>query len=731
MQMPVRDMPDVSTSVRHDLSPRAEADTEWWYLQGRIQIAGQGARNLMVMLLRRRGQHPPHADGWNLLVSVIDPVSGAKSVISHACGALVRNMDAELVDTLIKGGMPEALAQAYRDELSAYGPPDPVRVSSDPLSVGGQRLDIGWGRFALRQEAGGAVTLTVPVPDSDGLLTLWLSPERPWQQDENVGAQTDFGAMRYALCTRMAATGDIDGAIVTGTAWLDHQWGGDNWFQPGARDGQVLGWEWLGVTLDDGRDLLIITARDMISGDIIDRSAALLTPDAPRRMLDRLDTRATDHWISPDTHARYPIGWQVDLPDIAATLTFTPDTPDCEVPFYGILGAVWEGGGRITGQIDGQQVHGRGHLELFGHASPACFEATKARWIDRIDAHIAQLLPRTPTDDWLTDTAGPTHHRYDTAAFGPMLSDPCWALMSRGGKHWRAILAILLLRALGTDVPRYEALITTLPEMLHAGSLMIDDIQDHSALRRGGPAIHHLYGPEITINAANTLYFLPLRQISRHPHLDLAQRETIQRIALDLFVAAHFGQAQDLYSQNWRINDVLAAPAQHAQMVLQTYALKTAAPVRALAEMICTIGRSTPALTSAAQDFAQAAGTAYQVMDDVNSFSATRDWGKDTGEDIREGRLTYVILRALDMAPKPQRARLATLISGDMTDADQQEACALVTASGALHACRAEARAMIDTPWRALSKHLPPSPSKTMLRLMFERLFIPADAHRS
>lgn len=50
-------------------------------------------------------------------------------------------------------------------------------------------------------------------------------------------------------------------------------------------------------------------------------------------------------------------------------------------------------------------------------------------------------------------------------------------------------------------------------DLLHNGSLVIDDIQDHSQLRRGKPAAHILYGVPLSINAANYAYFDALKVV--------------------------------------------------------------------------------------------------------------------------------------------------------------------------------------------------------------------------
>ncbi|CAF4433981.1 unnamed protein product, partial [Adineta steineri] len=65
--------------------------------------------------------------------------------------------------------------------------------------------------------------------------------------------------------------------------------------------------------------------------------------------------------------------------------------------------------------------------------------------------------------------------------------------------------------------------IEELVEMLHNASLLIDDIQDNSKLRRGVPVAHNIYGVPLTINAANYIYFLAMQKATVLQHPDVTQ----------------------------------------------------------------------------------------------------------------------------------------------------------------------------------------------------------------
>ena len=532
--------------------------------------------------------------------------------------------------------------------------------------------------------------------------------------------------MEYASCPKVELAGDIAGEQVTGRVWFDHQWGGHGWFEPDAENGHMLGWAWLAVNFDDGNDLLVSLAIDMTTREVCKAGAVWFEKGAEPRLIETVGGDELRHWRSDRTHAAYPVSWRFVIPELDADFTFAPAQDNCEIPMYGIPTAVWEGAGAISGSIGGCPAAGGAHLELYGYAFPTDFDRFRDGWIDRIDARIEGFLPRRLDEAWLRAAAGAPRGRYDADALTELVSAPAWALLDRGGKHWRSVFSVLMLGALGSPIEPYEEMITVIPELLHAGSLMIDDIEDQSALRRGGPAIHKIFGEAATINAGNALYFLPLMTVARHPLLDLAQREAIYRISYELFVRAHIGQAQDLCSSRWvGGGDVIDRVDHYLDLVRQTYALKTAAPIRALANVLCVIAGKDDATTAVCMRFAETAGIAYQIVDDTNNFTGGEKWGKETGEDIRERRLTYVVLRALKALPAAERDRLWAILCMDaaaFTPDLQVEACRLVERSGVLERCREEARAMIHEGWTELSGVLAPSHSKLLLRLLVEQI---------
>lgn len=132
--------------------------------------------------------------------------------------------------------------------------------------------------------------------------------------------------------------------------------------------------------------------------------------------------------------------------------------------------------------------------------------------------------------------------------------EPLRDMYDRGGKAWRSQALLVCIDAVGGNSQEHSYLLPV-PEFLHAGSLIIDDIQDKSESRRGKPCTHHVYGEALAINAGNFSYFVgPVfyRQLPDDKRLKV----------LDLFfstmMSAHVGQGADIAGLSSIMPEVVA-----------------------------------------------------------------------------------------------------------------------------------------------------------------------------
>ena len=708
-----------------DLSSRAEAVLEWWFVQGYLEAAGFGRRDFMLSLFRQ-ARRSDGRNGYMALLSTLEPGSGRHALVSQTSPELVEHFVEEAPPELEELGIDRPVIDAFIGEIESSGPPAPIRVEPAQTVLRTAPFEAVWGDISLAQ-VGDSFEIGFNLPEDGRRCLLKAQSRAAWFTEVSVGGEHGVGTMAYESCPRLSLVGSLDGIALAGEAWIDHQWGDYGWLRSPHEDQRLLGWDWFGINLEDGTDLIVMVHRDMRTGQALAGSAIVFAGGKPPRTVRDVSIAATRRWLSPATMIAYPVAWTIEIPAIAARLHFEPSADDQEIPVFGFLDAIWEGAGRVAGEIAGQRVEGRARLELHGYGYLHDFKVFQDRWIDNINRRIREFLPETLSQDDLESYLGRPRWGYDRDAHTQMLSVPIWDLLSRGGKHWRPIFGILMLQALGVDPEPYARMVSVIPELVHNASVTIDDIEDASETRRGEETLHLRYGLPTAVNMANTLYFLPLLSLSNHSHLTVGQREAIYRTIIEMFVQAHFGQAQDLY---WSKLDQAARAAlwedeRIGDLILQAHAFKTAAAVRATAEIACIVADADPETTRACTRFGESWGVAFQIVDDVNNFTKAPEWGKTRGEDIAAGKFTFAIHKAVERLNGADKRRLMEILACEAlrrTEAGLSEAIRLVEGSGALEACRRFAKDLMDKDWPALSGALPASRHKMMLRILLTKL---------
>jgi predicted secreted hydrolase len=147
---------------------------------------------------------------------------------------------------------------------------------------------------------------------------------------------------------------------VSGLAWMDREW------STSALGPDLVGWDWLALQLDDGRDLMVYRLRRRDGTADARSSGTLIAVDGATRPLAAGDVilDALDHWTSPRSRVRYPSRWRLAIPGAALSLEITPRLADQEL----IVGTrYWEGAVRVQGTAAGRAIAGRGYVELVGY----------------------------------------------------------------------------------------------------------------------------------------------------------------------------------------------------------------------------------------------------------------------------------------------------------------------------------------------------------------------------
>jgi len=210
---------------------------------------------------------------------------------------------------------------------------------------------------------------------TDGVgLSLSMTPSKPPALHNDIGwlAGPTTGWTYYYSRPRMAAEGtlELDGQrfTVSGDVWMDHQWG--EFFVLG----HPAGWQWFGIQLDDGTELMVTQTRnvdgdiDALYGSFIDADGSL-TSIGPNS--GELELTTDGSWTSPHTGAEYPSGWVIKLPEEELQIEIYPVVDDQEIISTRPDSAIyWEGKVSINGTRAGNPVTGDGFVELTGYVLP-------------------------------------------------------------------------------------------------------------------------------------------------------------------------------------------------------------------------------------------------------------------------------------------------------------------------------------------------------------------------
>jgi geranylgeranyl pyrophosphate synthase len=221
------------------------------------------------------------------------------------------------------------------------------------------------------------------------------------------------------------------------------------------------------------------------------------------------------------------------------------------------------------------------------------------------------------------------------------LMEPVEDLTTRSAKHFRAQLVRLAYRLTrGTARLSLAArqrcdILANVVELIHAGSLIVDDIQDGSTVRRGAPALHIRYGVPLALNAGNWLYFWPfelIRKAGLSRHREVLAYERCQCMLL----RAHFGQALDVGANIENIEQEEVPGVCLASMELKSGALMGFA--LALGGLLADVPERGLCVLD---EFGHDLGISLQMFDDLGNVRGQREPAKQY-EDLLLRRPSWV-----------------------------------------------------------------------------------------
>lgn len=244
-------------------------------------------------------------------------------------------------------------------------------------------------------------------------------------------------------------------------------------------------------------------------------------------------------------------------------------------------------------------------------------------------------------------------------------------------------------------------------EMFHNFTLIHDDIEDRSQIRRGKPCLHVKYGLPLALNAGDGLFMMVWQEALR---LSGPRKEEAQSRLLAAFTKVLEGQAVELgwyQSKNWGVKE-----SEYYGVV----GGKTGALIAVACEVGGLLGGADEKTCRALSDFGMGIGVGFQIVDDaLNIVGDVKKYGKEIGGDVREGKRTLITIRALAALPKKKKERLSALLKKERkSERDVADVLALLRESGAVESSMKTAEGIVARAMRRLDA-LPQTPPKALL----------------
>lgn len=318
-----------------------------------------------------------------------------------------------------------------------------------------------------------------------------------------------------------------------------------------------------------------------------------------------------------------------------------------------------------------------------------------------IDAVLEKWVPRQYDAKAMEAAFGKARYKYNESAANKGMAEPIWDLLSRGGKRWRPALMLLICEALGGDPEKHRDWVA-IPELVHNGTLMVDDVEDDSELRRGKPCTHKLFGVDIAINAGNAMYYLPLQVLLKSSgKIPDSMLNRAYEIYTQEMINISLGQAMDIAWHKGLADADSISEAEYLQMC----AFKTGTLARMAAKLGALLAGAGSDAIEKMGEFAEAVGIGFQIQDDVLNLTAVSGKNQFTkdyiGEDIHEGKRTLMVIHALSKAETSERKRLLEILKMHTRDRKLiDEAIAILQKCGSIGYARKRAREIVEGAWK-------------------------------
>jgi len=263
-------------------------------------------------------------------------------------------------------------------------------------------------------------------------------------------------------------------------------------------------------------------------------------------------------------------------------------------------------------------------------------------------------------------------HLKETSSSVSSLYEASRHLFSAGGKRLRPIILVASSDFLGGERSRAITAGSAI-ETLHTFTLVHDDIMDHDNLRRGLPTVHVKWGEPLAILAGDLLHAKAFEMLNESiKGLNEETHYQVMKTFIDSIIVVSEGQAMDMAFEERE--DV--TEEEYLLMVKK----KTAYLIACSSKIGATIAGADETKSQRFFNFGINLGIAFQIVDDIIGITSDEgELGKPVFSDIREGKRTLLVIKAIKEAEAKDREFLMkTLGNRNASNAQLRDAAEII-----------------------------------------------------
>jgi geranylgeranyl pyrophosphate synthase/predicted secreted hydrolase len=718
----------------HDL-PHASSSTEWWYMNTHLEAKGGRKLSLFASFFVHAISFDKTTNKPDYAYSVIWGISDIDNKKYHTVSLVDKRAPKLGLERLKKGELVKDpyIKRAAIEMLSKGVMPYPDELLKKTPLIAKKTLSLDYDGNTFKKMKDGSYVLHLQHKDLELSADLRFYPQKPPTRHGDNGVVRGVSAedMFYYFIPRNKVTGTVKIkkeklTIVKGSGWYDHEFGCHAQKEKGKKDDMKkdVSWNWIAMQLSNGSELTAYDLIDLKTGEDCGSFVILIDEKGKRHYSQKFSLKPIgETWTSTRTFNEYPTAWELSAPEFGLKVTAVAAFPNQEFATVISKPAFWEGRMNVNGTHKGKKITGNAYIERHGFVNSNNMKEFLKAVSKATLKSVHHILPLSLTQEKFEELVSKKGNKHftqglDKQAYIDKLIKPIREITDRGGKSWRSYATIACCDAVGGD-SQVAIDWLALPELMHVGSLMVDDVQDKSVVRRGGPSAHQVHGDAIAINSGTAAYFIGQYCIY-NVDKSFEEKVEIYNCYFEAMRASHSGQAMDIYGLDYMMPDAMEDDKVAKLLptrVIATHRLKSAAPASYLARIGVLLGTGTKEQQNAMGEYFEALGISFQIIDDTLNLKGFKDHLKTKAEDITAGKITYPIAKAMSMLSKKDRAQLWQIVSMKTDNiALLTEAVALLDKYKVIELCEREAKTILERAWKKVDPLLRDSMVKLNLR---------------